>query len=157
MLANRHQRPTGLKRSNDSGDGYTRMMGAWADDAFGNDPACEWLATFLEQPTAEAVVAQIERVFETQPAIEVDDACVALVASEIVARSQGRWGRSCAESAGVDAWVRDHKPQFTLKDHDQAVHAIDLILGESSELAQEWNHDPQWRASVLELRGRVIR
>lgn len=37
-------------------------MGAWAEDTFGNDAACDWIGTFLEDPGLPAIKSAIATV-----------------------------------------------------------------------------------------------
>ncbi|MGX5174276.1 DUF4259 domain-containing protein [Aliikangiella sp. IMCC44653] len=58
------------------------MMGAWAEDAFGNDTACDWAGDFAENPSIEVVKNAIDRVLSADEYLDSDEACECLVACE---------------------------------------------------------------------------
>ena len=60
-------------------------MGAWAEDAFGNDTACDWAGEFSDAPSMEKVITTIEAVISEEEYIDSDVAAEALVACEVVA------------------------------------------------------------------------
>ena len=53
-------------------------MGAWAEDAFGNDAACDWVSDFSESPGLDAVKSAINCVIESEEYLESDEACECL-------------------------------------------------------------------------------
>jgi hypothetical protein len=67
-------------------------MGAWAEDTFGNDTACDWIGTFLEDPELPTVKAAIGTVLDTDGYLDSDQACDCLAACEVIARLEGKWG-----------------------------------------------------------------
>jgi hypothetical protein len=132
-------------------------MGTWAPDTFGNDIACDWAWKIAEQMDLQPVREKLDQVLGVgEDYLEADLAAEALVACEVVARLQGRWGKRNAYSADIDKWVIEN-PQRPSHDLIQkATQAIDRITAEESELAEEWDYtgDGAWRASVAELRAR---
>jgi hypothetical protein len=65
-------------------------MGVWDVDAFGNDSACDWAAQFAETGTLELLTEELEDAASTRGYYRDE----ALVACEVVARLQGRWGQA---------------------------------------------------------------
>ncbi len=133
-------------------------MGAWGPTAFENDAAGDW-GDRLVRAHDLAEVDRVFRVVEDETGyLEIDAACEALAACEVIARLQGRWGIRDPYTEVVDHWVLAHPQQPPSVLVQRAVTVIDRITGESSELAElsDENDDPAWRASVAELRARVI-
>lgn len=133
-------------------------MGAWAEDAFGNDAACDWAGDFAENPNLDAVREAIERVLETDGYLESDEASECLAACEVLARLKGRWGLRNAYSEEIDRWVEsvDIGPPEELM--ASAREAITRILGEDSELKELWDEDgtnEKWHDEMNDLLLRV--
>lgn len=134
-------------------------MGAWAEDAFGNDTACDWTGEFAESPSIEKVEATLDAVLDEEDYVDSDVACEALVACEIVARLKDNWGERSAYSKEVDEWVRSSgsRPSGALVRKASAV--IARILGEESELRELWDEDgvnAEWHAAMDDLARRVV-
>jgi len=93
--------------------------------------------------------------------LDVDQACCALAACEVVARLLGNWGQRDAYSEPLDLWVETYAnahPGPLPPDLVQgALAAIDRITRPPSELLELWQEDdPQeWLAAVADLRSRV--
>jgi hypothetical protein len=131
-------------------------MGSWDVDAFGNDSACDWAADFAETGTPELVTEELEDALgdwsggSYRPEV--------LVACEVVARLQGRWGTRDAYSEKLDAWVLRNPIRPSDELIVLATEVIDKILTNESELAPTWvdsRSADAWRAGVLDLRRRV--
>jgi hypothetical protein len=125
-------------------------VGAWGEDSFDNDTAVDWAAGFVEQEDIAPVQAALDEVFRQGP-IDASVACEALVAAEVISRLLGRWGRRDAYSEQVDKWVEQHPQRPPQPLIDRALAAIDRIVA-TSELAELWEDDPEWIASVANLR-----
>ena len=133
-------------------------MGAWAEDAFGNDTAVDWASDFAENPSIERIDAAIEAVLTESDYIDSDIAAECLVACELVARLKGNWGARSAYSKSVDTWVETVgiRPESELVSH--ANSAIDRILGTKSELQELWDEDgvsAEWHSQMEDLQARV--
>lgn len=133
-------------------------MGAWAIDTFGNDTACDWKGTFLENPGLSVVRSAINAVLDTQRYLDSRAACECLASCEVLARLQGRWGLRNSYSQDLDAWVEANPLEVPQDLKDRAESAIERILGPDSELRALWEevgrHDA-WYADVDDLRARV--
>jgi hypothetical protein len=134
-------------------------MGAWAEDAFGNDTACDWAGDFLENPSLDAVKEAIDCVITSEEYLDSDEACEGLVACEIVARLKGSWGEKSAYSEEIDKWVESTSTEPSVELVTAAEKAIVRILGEASELQELWGEDgknEKWHSGMNRLLERVI-
>lgn len=133
-------------------------MGAWAEDAFGNDTACDWAGDFSENPSLDTVKSAIDCVVESEEYLESDEACEGLVACEIVARLKVNWGEKSAYSEEIDKWVESMNTQPGVELVAAAEKAINRILDENSELQELWDEDGEnekWHSEMNELLARV--
>lgn len=133
-------------------------MGAWAEDAFGNDAACDWAGDFAENPSLGAIEEAIQTILSTDEYLDSHEACEGLVAIEIVARLKGNWGERSAYSEAVDKWVEsvDVSPSAELL--TAAENAITRILAEDSELQELWDEgdvNQEWHREMDDLLSRV--
>jgi len=129
-------------------------MGTWDVDAFGNDSACDWAAQFAETGTLELLVLELEDAASTRDFYREE----ALVACEVVARLQGRWGERSSYSEAIDAWVLQHPAHPSDALINLAIEAIDNVLAQAAGHEDNWTdsgHAEAWRASVMDLRRRV--
>ncbi len=133
-------------------------MGAWAEDAFGNDTACDWAGDFSDTPKVELVERIIESVIKTKDYLDSDEACECLVACEIIARLKGMWGKRNAYSESIDKWVESTDINVSEELTNKAKKAIARILGEDSELQELWDEggkDEKWHSEMSDLLTRV--
>jgi len=133
-------------------------MGAWAEDAFGNDTACDWAGDFSENPSLDIVKSTIDCVVESEEYLDSDEACEALVACEIVARLKGNWGEKSAYSEEIDKWVESMNTQPSVELVAAAEKAINRILDVNSELQELWDEDGEnekWHSEMNGLLARV--
>jgi len=133
-------------------------MGAWAEDAFGNDTACDWAGDFLDAPGIEKIESAIKAVISENEYIDSDVACEALAACELVARLKGNWGQRSAYSESIDKWVETGQESPSAQLVQSASTAIVKILGENSELQELWDEDginEDWHREMEDLAKRV--
>lgn len=133
-------------------------MGAWAEDTFGNDSACDWVGTFLEDPGLPAVQTAIDAVLQTDGYLDSDEACDCLAACEVIARLQGKWGVRNAYSEELDEWIEAHPTEISADLKASADAAIGRILGPDSELPELWDEggrNEAWHDAIVDLRERV--
>lgn len=133
-------------------------MGAWAEDVFGNDTACDWAGDFADNPNLDIVNAAVERVLHAEY-IDSDEASECLVACEILARMKGNWGERSSYSTSIDAWIESSKITPPENLINNAKIAITKILGENSELRELWDEDgknEKWHQEINSLLSRVI-
>jgi hypothetical protein len=134
-------------------------MGAWAEDAFGNDTACDWADEFSEDPSIERVEEAIDSIFDADDYLDSDQASEGLVACEIVARLKGNWGIKNAYSERIDKWVASTKITPSAELVKKTQNAIHRILGENSELQELWDEDGEnekWHGEMNSLLKRVV-
>lgn len=80
-------------------------MGAWSEDTFGNDTACDWVGDFMRSPGFGAVSEAIHAVLDAEDYLDSGEACECLAACEVIARLQGHWGLRNPYSENLDRWV----------------------------------------------------
>ena len=133
-------------------------MGAWAEDAFGNDTACDWAANFADDPGLEKVEEAIDSVIQSEDYLDADQASECLVACEIVARLKGNWGTKNTYSEQIDKWVESVQITPSSELIDKSKNAIHKILGDDSELKELWDEDGEnkkWHNEINNLLERV--
>jgi hypothetical protein len=133
-------------------------MGAWAEDTFGNDTACDWIGMFLEDPGLPAVRSAIEDVLDEDDYLDSDEACFCLAACEVIARLQGRWGVRNAYTERLDQWIEANPTEVPEDLKAAADSAIERILGPDSELPDLWDEggrNEEWHKAMDDLRQRV--
>lgn len=133
-------------------------MGAWAEDAFGNDTACDWAGDFSEKPSLDSVKSIIDCVADSEEYLGSDEASECLVACEIVARLKGNWGEKSAYSEDVDKWIESSSIEPSVELVAAAEKAISRILGDESELRELWDEDgvnEKWHTEMNDLLARV--
>ena len=134
-------------------------MGAWSEDTFGNDTACDWVGSFLENPSLDLVRSAIHSVREAEDDyLDSDEACECLAACEVIARLQGRWGIRNSYSEELDQWIESNPTEIPDDLKTAAESAIERILGPESELAELWDEDgpnETWHRSIDDLRERL--
>jgi hypothetical protein len=133
-------------------------IGAWAEDTFGNDEACDWVETFLESPGLDTVQEAINAVLDAEDYLDSDEACDCLAACEVLARLQGKWGVRNAYSEELDAWVEANPTEVPDELKNAADSAIERILGPDSELPELWDEggrNDAWHNAIDDLRVRI--
>ena len=131
-------------------------MGAWGIGAFDNDTACDWSADLTDSGDLSFVEDTLTSVEEVEDD-ELDPhlACEAIAACEVVARLQGRGGRTEPHTVEVDRWIRTQPRRPSPALVKQATNALDRVVANSAELAVLWDDDAAWLSSVQDLRKRV--
>lgn len=133
-------------------------MGAWAEDTFGNDTACDWISSFLDDPGIPAVKSVIQTVLEIDGYLDSDEACECLAACEVIARLQGKWGLRNAYSEDLDNWIKANPMKVPDDLKAAADSAIERILGLNSELPELWDEggrNEEWHKAINDLRKRI--
>ena len=133
-------------------------MGAWAEDALGNDTACDWAGDFAENPSLDLVSAAINNVLNADDYLDSDEACECLAACEVIARLRGNWGLRNAYSESIDKWVESTNIVPPADLINNARKAMERILGENSELQELWDEDgknEKWHSEMSDLINRT--
>jgi len=134
-------------------------MGAWSEDSYGNDTACDWAYGLKEANDLSLVRNTIQKVVDSgKEYLEAPDAEEAIAAIEVIARLNVNFGERNAYTETVDNWVKDY-PQRPPPDLVMlSLQAIDRILEPPSELLELWQESvkfEQWKISVLDLKRRA--
>ena len=133
-------------------------MGAWAEDTFGNDTACDWIGGFLEDPGLPVVQSSIQAVLDEEDYLDSDFACECLAACEVIARLQGKWGVRNEYSEELDSWIEANPTTVPAELKAAALAAIERILGDDSELPELWDEEGRnddWHNAMDDLLQRV--
>lgn len=137
----------------------TIPMGTWSEDTFGNDTACDWIGSFLNDPGLEAIEDVIDNVLATEDDyLDSDEACECLAACEVLARWQGQWGIRNSYSVELDRWIEQNPTPVPRALKVAADSAIERILGPDSELPALWDEggrNEKWNAVIDDLRRRI--
>lgn len=132
-------------------------MGAWGAKAFENDSALDWLSE-LEADGLDALHDILGAVADTPPDayLDVDEGSPALAAAEIVAAALGH-GRERIPRRVV-RWLDANPSAITADDRELALHAVERVIGDASELRGLWDDaglDSEWHADVRILLTRL--
>lgn len=134
-------------------------MGTWDVGSFDNDDAADWAYELEDCGDLSVIENSIAGVLDPgDDYVDAPVAAEAIAAIEVLARLQGNWGERSAYTETVDAWVERVRLAVPVTLAKQAVHALDRIIGEQSELRELWEESEEfdaWMASVAELRSRV--
>ncbi|HKO49380.1 MAG TPA: DUF4259 domain-containing protein [Polyangiaceae bacterium] len=134
-------------------------MGAWGVLAFDNDTANDWAYELDEADDLSVVEAALDELEEAGDGyLDLDTACDALAACEVLARLLGNFGYQNAYTVNVDNWVKAHsiKPDPAIL--ARASQAIQRILADESELRELWEEEDgtAWQHAVDDLRQRLV-
>ena len=131
-------------------------MGAWGKGTFDNDIALDWVGCLNDMEDLTLIRETIAEVLSTgSEDLELELACEALAACEVVAWLKGNCGKRDGYTEGVEAWVRQHPIAPPAELVHRAVQALDRIASPPSELLEEAEGDAEWRALLTDLRARV--
>lgn len=133
------------------------MGTAWGIGAFENDTAYEWSAEATDAGDSglgfvENTLSLVEEADDDE--LDADLACEAIAACEVIARLQGRGGRTGGDSAEFDAWIRGlprPAPQLV----KLAGRAMDRVISAGPELSALYDDGAAWLSFVTDLRKRV--
>ncbi len=129
-------------------------MGAWSEETFGNDTACDWAGDFLETPGLEIVSRTLDEVLNENDYLDSDVACEALAACEVIARLKGNWGLRDAYSEELDEWIEKNSQTIPPELITKADKAIARIVDKDSELMELWDEggrNDTWHAKIDDL------
>lgn len=134
-------------------------MGTWSHESFGNDVAGDWTGPLQ----ASGDLAYVEKTLQTVLDVgggylEMDEACEAVAAAEVIARLQGNFGVRDTYSGSVDGWVERTRLVPSRALAEKALQALDRIVSEPSELLELWqeaDNASAWLAAISDLRRRI--
>jgi Domain of unknown function (DUF4259) len=131
-------------------------MGAWDATSFGNDTADDWAYGLEECDDLSYIDATLQKILDSgSDYIEGPDAEKAIAAAEVLAWLLGRPTRVNAYTEKVATWIAAHPIQPPPVIIQKALSAIERIHGESSELPELWEGEPEWTTSMTDLRTRL--
>ncbi|GAB2839592.1 hypothetical protein GCM10027277_03160 [Pseudoduganella ginsengisoli] len=134
-------------------------MSVWDIGPFDNDLALDWVQDLQESNDLYYIEDTLNNVLEEgETFIPMPFACEALAAIDVLARLQGQPGDEAVDD--VDAWVETLRKKFKRRADlvEKSLKALELIVSEKSELANEWAQTDEhvaWRGMVEQLRARV--
>ena len=132
-------------------------MGTWGPGSFENNRALDWVWD-LEQTEDLSVVEQaVACKVADDGYLDADVGIAAVAAAEVVAALLGKPSDKLPE--GVIAWIEAHHGLDPSHLRDPCLRAMDIVLGEDSELEELWHaagdgYDA-WRRGVETLRDRL--
>jgi septation ring formation regulator EzrA len=134
-------------------------MGAWDTDPFGNDTACDWSYSLEESEDFELIEETLAKIEEAgDEYIEAPDAEEAIAAADTLARLKGNAYVKNSYTEAVDAWVDEQQLTVPQDLVDLAIHAIDRIQTEPSELLELWDESGDvkaWKKHLSALKDRL--
>jgi septation ring formation regulator EzrA len=134
-------------------------MAAWDTDPFGNDTACDWSYALEESEDFELIEETLAKIEEAgDDYIEAPDAEEAIAAADTLARLKGRAYVKNSHTEAVDAWVTEQQLTVPQDLVDLAIHAIERIQTEPSELLELWEENKDltaWKKQLSALKKRL--
>lgn len=124
-------------------------MGAWSEEPFGNDDACDWLEELNEASNWSLVEEALEDGL-MDGKLYGDVALNAVGAAEVVAHGLGRPTQEDGYTESIAPFVkRAGAPAPKLV--KLAQKALRKSTGKRSALAELWGNDESWRKAIREL------
>ena len=131
-------------------------MGAWDATSFGNDSANDWAYELEQCDDLSFIDATLQRMLDIgSEYLESDEASEAIAASEVLAWLRGQPTEIDAYTEKLADWVKSHPIHPPAALISKALAALDRIQGDQSELKELWESDPDWAASLTDLRARL--
>ena len=130
-------------------------MGTWGTGSFENDSAADFIKEVVEDG-AVALREALEVVLDPElDYIEVEEGSRAIAAAEIIAAITSGDHRNITD-ADLLSWVEEANASSLSGQREQALDAVDRVLGPDSELPELWeDSDDQrdWQRDVQRLRS----
>lgn len=133
-------------------------MGAWGQEIFDNDAACDWLESLLVRDDLAWIEQSLKQVNQAEGNIDAATASAALAACETLARLRGRPGLHEAPLDQLKQWTDEHKHLNTNDLVPLATQALARIQSDDCQLRQQWrqtDHYDQWLATVEDVARRI--
>jgi hypothetical protein len=130
-------------------------MGAWGVRAFDNDEACDWADELAKMKDLSLVEKTIETTLVSSHYLDAWDGECALAACEVIARLLGNSNDESASIENIDKWVAEYQfiPPRNLV--ERARRVIDIVMSDSSELAELWEDNQEWIDENIRLKDRL--
>ncbi|WP_309571056.1 DUF4259 domain-containing protein [Deinococcus sp.] len=130
-------------------------MGTWGTGSFDNDSA----ADFIKEVVEDGVVAlreALEIVLDPDlEYVEVEEGSRAMAAAEIIAALTSGDHRNITDD-DLLSWVEEADAKSVTGQREQALDAVDRVLGPDSELPELWEDSDdlrEWQRDVQRLRS----
>ena len=131
-------------------------MGAWDATSFGNDTANDWAYDLEESHDFSYIEFTLQEVLDTGYGyLDSDHAVEAIAAAEVLAWLRKHPTPVDVYTEKIAAWVAAHSIQPPAAIIKKALAALDRIQRQPSGLPELWEGDPDWTASITDLRNRL--
>jgi hypothetical protein len=136
-------------------------MGAWANDPFGNDTACDWAYGLAKVNDLSLIEEPIQRVLDIgDDYLEAPAAEEAIAAADTITRLKGKFYVKNPYTESTDKWVDKHRIKPSPELVASAIRAIDRILTKPSELLDLWSEGAdsdteEWKLQMVALKERL--
>lgn len=135
-------------------------MGAWSHEPFGNDDALDWIYRLEETKDESLLSNTFSRAIENADEyLEADEGFVIVAAAEVLAKLLGKGTQNDGYTKKVDEWVQSVNLQPSAALLKNAQTALDLVLGEDSELNELWKETEDyddWRGNIESLKTALV-
>ncbi len=135
-------------------------MGAWGTGPFDNDDAGDFAIAVASKQDLTAIEAAFDRVLATANSpLDASDASNAIAGAEILAMLLDHLSADTEYPEEIDEWAAAGNlvPSDALL--AKARSAMDLVLGEQSELRNLWAEGDEldaWKATVTDVKARLV-
>jgi len=134
-------------------------MGAWDTDPFGNDTACDWAYSLEESENLELIEETLARIEAAgDEYIEAPDAEEAIAAADTLARLKGNFYIKNNYTEAADDWVAEQQHPVPQDLVDLAIHVVERVQNEPSELLELWEESGDfdaWKKNLDDLKKRL--
>jgi hypothetical protein len=117
--------------------------------------AQDWLYEFSTYPGLKLVEMSIYMVLQEKSYISSFLAHECLVACEVIARLNGRFGFKSKTSKVIDSWADENPGIVSDSLRQKAIGVIDKILSSQSEWMHLHKHNSSWMSEVSDLKNRL--
>jgi hypothetical protein len=136
------------------------LVGTWGSGIFDNDEAQDWVDNLVSADNVNFLIFAIQEATRHRSAyLDVDQGAAALAACEVLACLRGRWAEDVAYPQEVRSWVQGQTFSPSDVHLDQALTALERVIGDRSELKELWTDDEpienEWMINVARLRERL--
>jgi len=133
-------------------------MGAWSEENFGNDDACDWIWELEKSKGTDTLLSPLKKILSNDEYLESPECCEALAAAEVVA--SGITGDIAKIPEEAQKWLSKKQGLFGKKPNIENSHAIiakqavEKVLG-NSELKELWEETEDY-AKWQEIQSELI-
>lgn len=132
-------------------------MSAWGTGSFDNDDSGDWVLELSDSTSTSFLKTSIDAVLTSNVYIEAPEGSRLLCACEVIAAKKDNFLKNLPRE--VKQWMSTSSGLNTAELIPGALHALELVLSERSELNQLWMESESdfevWRKTVLNLVHRL--